>query len=186
MRIYSLEKRTAKSPKVFEVQIGFFNVVVAVPSQVAALRALGVHQNLFASGDARVSTDPEAMRAARLQPGVPLRRAIGSNDTYQLQATSLPTLPDSPERKPGLSRVRANAPKPARPPADRRCLDAAVAALDALNGRRKDEEAKILQEEKAVATKRDEAMRRYTDAKKTAEAAVETARTAYERVRAGS
>jgi hypothetical protein len=36
--------------KVFQAQFGFYDTVVAAPSQVAALRAWGIHQNLFAGG----------------------------------------------------------------------------------------------------------------------------------------
>ena len=38
--------------KVFQAQFGFYDTIVAAPSQAAALRAWGVNQNLFASGEA--------------------------------------------------------------------------------------------------------------------------------------
>ena len=62
----------AKSPtrklKVFQAQFGFHDSVVAAPSQAAALRAWGTHQNLFADGTARVTTDPKAIQAALAHP----------------------------------------------------------------------------------------------------------------------
>lgn len=42
-----------KSLKVFQAQFDFYDVVVAAPSQAAALRAWGVHQKLFTDGMAR-------------------------------------------------------------------------------------------------------------------------------------
>ena len=48
--------------KVFQAQFGFYDTVVAAPSRAAALRAWGTHQNLFASGEAKVATDEAATR----------------------------------------------------------------------------------------------------------------------------
>ncbi len=63
----------ARRLKVFQAQFGFYDSVVAAPSQVAALRAWGAHQNLFSDGGARVATDEQAIEAALAQPEVPLR-----------------------------------------------------------------------------------------------------------------
>jgi hypothetical protein len=57
-------KRAARRLKVFQAQIGFFDTVVAAPSQAAALRAWGVHQDLFANGGAKAITDELALAAA--------------------------------------------------------------------------------------------------------------------------
>ena len=38
--------------KVFQAQFGFYDTVVAASSQAAALRAWGIHQTLFANGEA--------------------------------------------------------------------------------------------------------------------------------------
>jgi hypothetical protein len=70
--------------KVFQAQFGFYDTVVAASSQAAALRAWGTHQNLFASGEAKVTTDEAAVAAALKHPETPLRRAVGSNDPFQL------------------------------------------------------------------------------------------------------
>jgi hypothetical protein len=75
-----LAKPKARKLKVFQAQFGFYDTVVAAPSQAAALRAWGTRQNLFASGDAKVVTDEAAVAAATAQPETPLRRAIGSTD----------------------------------------------------------------------------------------------------------
>src|SRR5438045_1623573 len=78
----AMPKPRAGRLKVFEAQFGFYDTVVAAPSQAAALRAWGTHQNLFASGDARLTTDEGAVRAALAHPEIPLRRALGSNDPF--------------------------------------------------------------------------------------------------------
>ena len=52
--------------KVFTTQSGFYDLAVAAPSQAAALRAWGIHQNLFAEGMAKVASDKAVVDAARL------------------------------------------------------------------------------------------------------------------------
>ena len=52
--------------KVFQARFGFHDSVVAAVSQAAALRAWGVHQNLFADGQASITNDPRAVEAARV------------------------------------------------------------------------------------------------------------------------
>ena len=70
--------------KVYAADIdGIHEWIVAAPNQRAALDALGVHQDLFAQGRARVVTDAAASEAALAQPGVPLRRPAGSKSAYQ-------------------------------------------------------------------------------------------------------
>ena len=59
-----MAKVSERRLKVFQVHLGFFETVVAAPSQAAALRAWGTHQNLFADGQARVTDDPQAVEAA--------------------------------------------------------------------------------------------------------------------------
>ena len=108
--------------KVFQAQFGFYDTVVAAPSQAAALRAWGIHQDLFAGGQARITDDPQAVEAALANPETPLKRAVGSKEPFALEATSLPSVPDPP-KKPAASKLTAKAPsKPEptpRPPADR-------------------------------------------------------------------
>ena len=58
----------ARKLKVFQAQLGFYDTVVAAPSQAAALRAWGVHQNLFADGLARITDEEHAVEAALAQP----------------------------------------------------------------------------------------------------------------------
>ena len=79
--------------KVFQTQIGFYELIVASPSQAAALRAWGCRLNLFADGTARQATDSRAIEAALAQPGVPLKRGVGSHDPFSLNP-GLPRLPE--------------------------------------------------------------------------------------------
>ena len=101
--------------KVFQAQFGFFDTVVAAPSQAAALRAWGVNQNLFASGEAKPTTDEAAVAAATAHPETPLRRAVGSSEPFALEPTSLPAVPDGPKKTATKPVAKAKPPKPSRP-----------------------------------------------------------------------
>jgi hypothetical protein len=172
-----MAKPRTRKLKVFQAQFGFFDTVVAAPSQAAALRAWGTHQNLFASGDARVTTDKAAVKAALEHPEVPLRRAIGSNEPFALEPTSLPDVPDAPRRVERTPRPKA-APK-AKPAADRSRLDTAERALRDLDEQRKAEEERLRQEEEALEERKASAQKVYVEARKAATAAVVAARQAY-------
>ncbi len=126
--------------KVFGANLGFYETVVAAPSMKAALHAWGAHQDLFHSGAAKVVSDAGAVAAALAQPGVVLRRAVGSSEAYGadggLGALKIPDEPrpkGSPAAKPGVTAK----PQPKAPP-DRAALTRAEAALAA---RRRDHEA---------------------------------------------
>ena len=81
-----------RTMKVYQAQIGFYDLIVAAPSQAAALRAWGIHLNMFADESARVATDEKAIKAAPAQPGVSLKGGVGTNDSFSLN----PGLPHSP------------------------------------------------------------------------------------------
>ena len=142
---------------------------MAVPSQTAALEAWGVHQNLFASGHAKVIEDADAIAAARAHPGVPLRRPVGSKSPYRLTAGT-PKLEDEPR-----SRGRA---KP-QPPADRRGLDAAEAALATLAAEQDEAMANLDRRRQALDREVAAAEQAHAKARKAAQAALARARTAY-------
>src|SRR5580698_3044684 len=104
--------------KVFQAPFGFHESVVAAPSQAAALRAWGSHQNLFAEGLAKVTTEAAAVEAALKHPETPLRRAIGSNDPFELEAASLPKVPraeKTPADKEAGHPARKSKPSPPPP-----------------------------------------------------------------------
>jgi len=166
--------------KVFQAQFGFYDTVVAAPSQAAALRAWGTRQNLFASGEATITTDEAAVAAATAHPETPLRRAVGSSEPFALEPTSLPAVPDAPKKK--ASTKPAGKPAPAPPPkapVDRSKLDAAEKALHDVDERRKKEEARFRRDEAELEARKTAAQAAYVEARKAATAQVVEARTAY-------
>ena len=169
----------ARKLKVFQAQFGFYDTVVAASSQAAALRAWGTHQNLFASGEATVTTDEAAITAALQHPETPLRRAVGSNDAFQLEPASLPKVPDAPKRPVAKPAAKAKPALPPKPPADRTALDAAEAALRQLDEARKREEADLRRRQDALDAEKSTAQAAYVEGRKAATAAVVAARKAY-------
>jgi hypothetical protein len=165
--------------KVFQAQFGFYDTVVAAPSRAAALRAWGIRQDLFASGEARETTDAAAIAAATAQPETPLRRAVGSTDPFALEPTSLPKVPDAPKKAAVKPVAKAKPNAPAKPPADRSKLDAAEKALRALDDRRKAEEADLRREEAELEARKEAAQAAYVEARKAATGKVVDARTEY-------
>ena len=171
-----MAKAPGRKLKVFLAQFGFHDSVVAAPSQAAALRAWGIRQNLFAEGQAHLTDEPQAVAAARANPEIPLRRAIGSNDPFELAPTALPKVPDAPRRK---------AAKPAQKPvrrrraADRSALDAAESTLHTLDERRKREEARLRDEQAVLDREMVARQAAYVGDRKAATAAVVEARQAY-------
>jgi len=163
---------------VFQAQFGFFDTVVAAPSQAAALRAWGTHQNLFADGQARVTDDARALEAALAHPETPLRRAIGSNDPFLLEPTSLPRIPVAPKK--ARAKIKAETGTgPPKPPADRSGLDAAEGALHKLDDDRRREETRLRRRQDELDTDIANAQRAYVAERKVAAAAVARARQAY-------
>ena len=141
--------------KTFQAHLGFFDTIVAAPSQKAALEAWGSRQNLFRDGTAKPATDPDAIAAAMAHPGVVLKRLAGSKDPFSEQ-------PPLPKPK-GPLRAR---PRRSKPP-DRSKLDAAERALAQLRREResmreeferreKNLRAEHRKREQDVATRQDE------------------------------
>jgi type IV secretory pathway VirB10-like protein len=157
--------------KVFQAQFGFYDTVVAAPSQAAALRAWGVNQNLFASGQAKATTDKAAITAATANPETPLRRAVGSSDPFELQPSSLPKIPDAPKNPDSKSGAKSKPAPPAKPPAEK--------ALRDLDEARKSEEADLRREEDALQARMTDAQAAYVSARKKATSKVVDARTVY-------
>jgi hypothetical protein len=165
--------------KVFKAQFGFFDTVVAAPSQAAALRAWDTRQDLFARGDATLATDEAAVEAALKHPETPLRRAVGSNDPFQLEPASLPKAPDTPRRMPAKAPFKTRPAKAPKPLADRTALDAAEAALRRLDDARKQEEADFRRRQGELDQSKAAAQSAYVEGRKTATAAIVAARKAF-------
>jgi hypothetical protein len=119
--------------KTFQAHLGFFDTVVAAPSQKAALEAWGSRQNLFHDGTARLATDEDAIKAALAKPGVVLKRLSGSRDPF-VEQPALPEVSGKLRHKPS-GKTEPAPKKPKRQP-DRSKLDAAKRALDALKQER--------------------------------------------------
>ena len=166
--------------KVFQAQLGFFDSVVAAPSQAAALRAWGIHQNLFADGRASIADDPQAVAAALAYPEVPLKRAVGSADAFGLESARLPTVPDAPKTPAATPKTKAKPAAARRPAADRSGLDAAEAALRRLDEDRKREEAALRRRQDELrCAEREAAQASYVEDRKAAVTAADGARAAY-------
>jgi hypothetical protein len=174
-----MAKAAGRKLKVFQAQFGFYDTVVAAASQSAALRAWGTHQNLFASGQARVTTDEAAVAAATAHPETPLRKAIGSTDPFALEPSSLPTIPDAPRGAAAELAAKAKPVTPTKPLADRSKLNAAENALRKLDEDRKREEAKLRSEADKLEARRMAAQAAFVEARKAATSAVVEARTDY-------
>ena len=173
----------AKSPtrklKVFEAQFGFYDTVVAAPSKAAALRAWGIHQDIFASGQARQTDDPQAVEAALAHLETPLKRAVGSKDPFALEGASLPVIPDAPKKPTAKAKPAAKPEPPPKPKADRSALDAAEAALQKLDEARKREEAEFRRRQDELDAEKAAAQAAYVEGRKAATAAVVAARQDY-------
>jgi hypothetical protein len=72
--------------KTFVTNIGFFELALAAPSMKAALEAWGMGHNAFQHGFAKQTEDPKIVAATMAQPGVVLRRAVGTKGEFKVQA----------------------------------------------------------------------------------------------------
>ena len=173
-----MAKARAPRLKVFQAQFGFFDSVVAAPSQAAALDAWGIHQNLFASKDARIITTEAAVAAALEHPGIPLQRAVGTKEPFRL-APSNPPKASRPATKASTRPAKAKPARSSKPKADRSQLDRAETALQRLDERRKREEAQIHRAQQQLQAERSQARQAYAASRKAAVAAVKEARVTY-------
>jgi hypothetical protein len=101
--------------KVFVTSDGLTDYVVATTSRPKALEAWGSHQDLFKTGLARETDDPELVKAATATPGDVLRRPAGSRAALaKLKRAS-----------------KANPPKPVKPKGPSKAALRKVAQLEA-------------------------------------------------------
>ena len=135
--------------KVFVTSDGFTDYVVAATSRAKALAAWGAHQDLFQSGGARETDDPDLVAAASAQPGHVLRRP----------SKVTPLVPKRrPAVKPATPTPSKAAPsKPRGPtPAQLRRIADLEAELEAAAERHAAELARIAVEKRALELRRDE------------------------------
>src|SRR5205085_12003046 len=72
-------RQMARKLKTYQTSLGFFDLAMAGPSMKAALEAWGADSNLFHQGAAKESNDPDVIAATMAQPGVVLRRPVGTD-----------------------------------------------------------------------------------------------------------
>jgi hypothetical protein len=80
----------ARKLKTYQTSLGFFDMAIAAPSMKAALEAWGSNSNLFHQGVAKETDDPKVVAATIANPGVVLRRPVGSSGPFAEHA-ALPT-----------------------------------------------------------------------------------------------
>jgi colicin import membrane protein len=82
----------ARKLKVYQTSQGFYDLAVAAPTMKAALKAWGASASpdLFRQGFAKQSDDKDVIAAAMAQPGIVLRRPVGSSKPFREHA-ELPT-----------------------------------------------------------------------------------------------
>jgi hypothetical protein len=69
--------------KTFVTESGFYELAVAAPSMAAARRAWGFAHDPFRTGLARATDDPAIIKAAEANPGLVLRRPLGSKGAFK-------------------------------------------------------------------------------------------------------
>jgi hypothetical protein len=137
--------------KVFRTHLGFYDVIVAAPSQKAALEAWGAGSNLFVHGFASVVADPALTEAALRKPGVVLKRQFGSQGEFSESGESL----HAPKASPAEAAAQR-----ARKTRDRAAVEAAArSARDAAKEQERAERRSAKQrreEEQQVARRREQ------------------------------
>jgi hypothetical protein len=103
----------ARKLKTYQTSLGFFDLAIAAPSMKAALEAWGADSNLFHQGAAKESDDPDVIAASIQNPGVVLRRPVGSDGPFGEHA-ELPTDLGNGER-PTKSARTSKGPKAKKP-----------------------------------------------------------------------
>jgi colicin import membrane protein len=144
--------------KVYQTSLGFFDLAIAAPTMKAALKAWGASEsNLFQQGFARQSDDREVIAAAMTQPGVVLRRPVGSNKRFQKNA-ELPTAESLAEhvRRKEVPSKKTKAPKSIR---TNEKAERKAAAFEKEERRR---ELQRQRQEAAAARARDDDLPRYS------------------------
>ena len=139
----------ARKLKTYVTSIGFFELAVAAPSMKAALEAWGTERNLFQQGFAKETDDPAIVAATMAQPGIVLKRSVGSRGTFREHAELPKSLPaDKPSPVPkSRPTIRPNVAKHRAPAkvlnlAEARAAKQAAAAFEKERARREKENRK--------------------------------------------
>ncbi|MFN3514201.1 MAG: hypothetical protein ACK41C_14225 [Phenylobacterium sp.] len=84
--------------KVFVTSDGLTDYVVATSSRPKALAAWGANQDLFKTGGARETDDPDLVEAALAEPGEVLRRPANTKGALASLAKTRPPKPKGPSK----------------------------------------------------------------------------------------
>jgi len=76
----------ARKLKTYVTSVGFFDLAIAAPSMKAALEAWGSNTNLFHQGFAKEVTAGPVVEATLANPGVVLKRPVGTNKPFREDA----------------------------------------------------------------------------------------------------
>ncbi|MEO8177045.1 MAG: hypothetical protein ABI626_10360 [Sphingomicrobium sp.] len=163
----------ARKLKVFRTPIGFHDAYVAVPSQKAALEALGSGTDLFAAGAAELVTDPALTKPALARPGEVIRKARGT-DAEHVRALGEKT---QGKPTPGPSREREGK-KPGRRPSAL-AVDKAEKAVEVADARHKAALDRLRAEEQALEQRRQALEKTHRGERERLELALDTAREKY-------
>jgi hypothetical protein len=117
----------ARNLKTYQTSLGFFEQAIAAPSMKAALEAWGADSNLFHQGVAKESTDPAVIAATMKNPGVVLKRPVGSEGRFTEHAELPKELGRNAQKKagpaPSVRKSKKSSAKPNRA-ADRKAAQA--------------------------------------------------------------
>jgi colicin import membrane protein len=98
--------------KTYQTSLGFFDLAIAAPSMKAALEAWGSTANLFHQGFAWETEDAAVVAATMAEPGVVLKRAVGSKGRFSENAELPKSLPAGKKPpKPAKVPTKTKAPK---------------------------------------------------------------------------
>lgn len=178
----------ARKLKAFTTSAGFFDLAVSAPSMKAALEAWGAGANLFHQGFAQQTDDPVIVKATMAQPGLVLRRPVGTDRPFQEEAEASEAPFDARAAKtPGPAQR-----KPARPqrkpvaeqPPNRKEERAAALAFERERARRERQERQEAADRRTEAARRERALAAATAGLEKAEARHEALVAEIEKARA--
>lgn len=99
----------ARKLKTFTTSAGFFDLAVAAPSMKAALEAWGAESNLFQQGFAQESNAVDVVTATMANPGVVLRRPVGTKQAFAEKAEVSDAFVDRTRRPPSTTKAKPKA-----------------------------------------------------------------------------
>jgi colicin import membrane protein len=164
----------SRTLKTFITNLGFFELAVAAPSMKAALEAWGMGHNAFQHGFAKQTDDLKIIAAATEQPGVVLKRAVGSSGEFKEHAELPKSLPIKMLPKVEAPKLKRRAPSKTKKPT-KKANRADIVSFKKAYAKR--EKKKRAAEEARIAKER-VVRQRATDG---AEAALEAARDRHEK-----